>query len=117
MKLHQCPHMAARCPHKTDACDKPESIHCLFVKNSVRTATGIMAVLRNLALKQIPAAESKIIDGEIKALRKFLTETGHLQSLVLRGNRRIRNPVNGKVMVVSTRKASKFRVSKVRRGI
>jgi hypothetical protein len=74
MPLHRCPWMAARCPHYSSDCDDPDSVHCLYVKNT--TATARAALQQLLASKRTTAAPDPDLDKTIKDLQDFLAGKG-----------------------------------------
>jgi len=71
--LKECPHMRARCPHfDANAC--PPSTDCLFVQNTVRTATRTVASVKSVKLEDFGEAIRRAVEVTNSEAEEFLLD-------------------------------------------
>lgn len=74
MPLHQCPHMAARCPHYNLDCQDQQSKHCHYITNTTGTVISTLATLESVAF------DGEKFRSQIEMLSNFLQETKNKQN-------------------------------------
>jgi hypothetical protein len=73
MALDKCPHMTARCPHRTYDCDDLDSQECHYVKSTTSFAVVAYAVLSEIKPGDLSDAQLRLR----RKLESFLDkETG-----------------------------------------
>jgi hypothetical protein len=53
MPLPVCPHMAARCPHKTHICKDNESKDCHYILNALSAAMNVVSSLQAIRYEDL----------------------------------------------------------------